>query len=283
MQKIKTYEIDELANLVPMASKLELEALMEDIRNNGQQQPALIFNGKIIDGRNRQVACKELGIELKVEEISENKSRLDVINLVKSMTTRRSLSTTQAAMSAIKEIHLIDEMKSTDSTVEKLTKKEAAKKWAVSKRLVERASKIYNIDQEIAKDLFDGKTVSLYDEEKHTRIVTNKITTIERLLQQTKSTNRVKVLEDHSSNLRADEEKKKYKIDFNDYLPDVDVQEYFWKQYKDLNEIPILKRDIASLLTKVANINEELEEAKKTKEVRRVLFKVSFDNVAEEY
>ncbi|WP_081057895.1 ParB N-terminal domain-containing protein [Burkholderia vietnamiensis] len=41
---------------------MEFEALKEDIRQNGQQVPISLYHNKVVDGRNRLRACRELGI-----------------------------------------------------------------------------------------------------------------------------------------------------------------------------------------------------------------------------
>ena len=55
-----------LTNRMPIKSEHEYQALKESIRINGLQQPLVRFEGKILDGRHRLRACKELGIPVAV-------------------------------------------------------------------------------------------------------------------------------------------------------------------------------------------------------------------------
>jgi ParB-like chromosome segregation protein Spo0J len=43
----------ELANLMPMIEGKKVEELMESVRKGGLQYPIILFEGKILDGRNR--------------------------------------------------------------------------------------------------------------------------------------------------------------------------------------------------------------------------------------
>jgi ParB-like chromosome segregation protein Spo0J len=63
------YPIHPAADLFPMMTPEEYEALKEDIRQHGQHEWATLLDGKIIDGRNRYRACRELGIETEFCEL----------------------------------------------------------------------------------------------------------------------------------------------------------------------------------------------------------------------
>jgi hypothetical protein len=63
------YPIHPAADLFPMMTPEEYEALKEDIREHGQHEWATLLDGKIIDGRNRYRACRELGIETEFCEL----------------------------------------------------------------------------------------------------------------------------------------------------------------------------------------------------------------------
>lgn len=51
------------ADLFPSMSAEQYEALREDIKKNGVREPIRIYKGQIIDGKHRQRACIELGID----------------------------------------------------------------------------------------------------------------------------------------------------------------------------------------------------------------------------
>src|SRR5690349_10273152 len=51
----------ELADLLPMMEKSEFEGLKADIAKRGILDPIVLFQGKILDGRNRYKAGKEVG------------------------------------------------------------------------------------------------------------------------------------------------------------------------------------------------------------------------------
>lgn len=89
-------EIHPDANTVRMMDQAEFAALREDIREHGQLVPATICQGKLLDGRNRQRACIELGIPLRVENAGD--SDVDTVAMVYSLNvTRRHLNTAERA------------------------------------------------------------------------------------------------------------------------------------------------------------------------------------------
>jgi ParB-like chromosome segregation protein Spo0J len=57
-----------IADVWPMMDADKLNELAEDIRKNGQLVPVWLFEGKILDGRNRWAACKIAGVEPKTKE-----------------------------------------------------------------------------------------------------------------------------------------------------------------------------------------------------------------------
>jgi hypothetical protein len=57
-----------LAELFPLMTGADFEALVDDIQTNGQHHPVVTLDGKILDGRNRYRACMQIGIEPRMEE-----------------------------------------------------------------------------------------------------------------------------------------------------------------------------------------------------------------------
>ena len=94
---MKTHPV---ADLYPLNQE-NVDAIAADIKANGQKLPILTLgDGRIVDGRNRYMACKKLGITPKTECIENGKTLSDEELYVVAMTyneKRRQLSKMQAA------------------------------------------------------------------------------------------------------------------------------------------------------------------------------------------
>jgi hypothetical protein len=84
-----------IANLFPLMTEPELAALAEGIlANKGLQVPILLFEGKILDGRNRYIACTKAGVTPRTEVF--NGSWTEAMRMVWSLNIRRRhLTSTQ--------------------------------------------------------------------------------------------------------------------------------------------------------------------------------------------
>lgn len=87
------------ADLFPALAAMDLEALTADIAAQGLREPIWLYEGKILDGRNRYRVCQALGIACPTREYTGG----DPLGFVVSMNLqRRHLTEGQRAMVAAK-------------------------------------------------------------------------------------------------------------------------------------------------------------------------------------
>lgn len=95
MTKTKPYLFHELSSVFPLIEGEEFDLLVKDIKEHGQLEEGVLFEGKILDGRNRYRACKILNIPFKAKEFGNNISPLDYI--ISTNLHRRHLTIAQRA------------------------------------------------------------------------------------------------------------------------------------------------------------------------------------------
>ncbi len=135
--QMSEYEFHPLCKMFPVMPDDQLTDLSEDIKRTGQRQPILLLDGKIIDGRNRYLACVRAEVAPKFKAFKG-----DAMELVKSLNVfRRHLTDDQRAMFAAE---LVDAGKGRPKMGRNgpFTKSKAAKAFKVSDRSVKRALKI---------------------------------------------------------------------------------------------------------------------------------------------
>lgn len=88
-----------LAGVFPPMVGPEMEDLVFDIRYHGLQEPVTVYQGMIVDGLNREAACKEAGVPIRTEDWDEQGSLLDFI--VSKNLHRRQLNPSQKALVAV--------------------------------------------------------------------------------------------------------------------------------------------------------------------------------------
>lgn len=89
-----------LAELLPMMSGEELACLTDDIDANGQREPIVLFEGKILDGRNRYAAC----LKLQRKPVTRNfdpKKEGTPLSYIVSKATHRHMTDSQKACAAV--------------------------------------------------------------------------------------------------------------------------------------------------------------------------------------
>jgi hypothetical protein len=66
-----TYEFHPIAEIFPMLEEKDLKALAEDINAKGLKEPITLYEGKILDGRNRYRACELAELDLEPDDITQ--------------------------------------------------------------------------------------------------------------------------------------------------------------------------------------------------------------------
>jgi hypothetical protein len=59
---MKTYKFHPLADLFPLMRGSDFAALLGDIQSNGLREKIVLYQGKILDGRNRYRACRKAAV-----------------------------------------------------------------------------------------------------------------------------------------------------------------------------------------------------------------------------
>jgi ParB-like chromosome segregation protein Spo0J len=135
----RTYEYHDLANIFPMLNGDEAKALAHDIFEYGLHEPITVFEGKILDGRNRYIACLEVGVEPRFTPYKGVNPAAYVVSL---NLKRRHLDESQRAMVAKKLAILEHGQRQSGKFAGVTTQAEAASMLNVSERSVRTAGAV---------------------------------------------------------------------------------------------------------------------------------------------
>lgn len=169
------YEPHEYANLFPMMSGDELKTLVEDMLRNGfdESSPIVLFQNKILDGRNRLKAA----IEAKVKPVFDTFKGSDPLGFViRHNLNRRHLTSSQrAAVGVDLEAVIAKEAKEKEherkTTFQKIEKspvhaaKEAAKALGTNTQYIVDAKKVKEADPRMFEQVLAGN-LTLVDAKK---------------------------------------------------------------------------------------------------------------------
>jgi len=118
------YTTHPIARLLPILSGSDLEALVKDIKAHGQREPIRLYEGQILDGRNRYVACKRAGVKPAYADWRPQDGESAVDYVLSMNAHRRHLSESQRAMVAARtpEYYALEAQKRTTAPPAKPTR-----------------------------------------------------------------------------------------------------------------------------------------------------------------
>lgn len=99
--EIQQKEYHELSNVFPLLEGPEFDALVADIKAYGLENPIVLYDGKILDGRNRFRACNEAEVVAKFTLFDGADPKLFVL---RQNVLRRNLTKSQKAVYAVEYI-----------------------------------------------------------------------------------------------------------------------------------------------------------------------------------
>lgn len=102
------YEDHPLAAIFPLLAEEELAELAVDIKENGLKQAIVLYEHKILDGRNRYRACLSVNVKPRFEQYAGQAPLADIISW---NAKRRHLSKTQVAAILLDALPLLEKEK----------------------------------------------------------------------------------------------------------------------------------------------------------------------------
>ena len=133
------YPAHPLADIFPMLDDVNLRTLSLDIKENGQFEPILLLDGKVLDGRNRQAACALAGVKPFYEQFTLS----DPLTYVLSKNLhRRHMNEAQRALAAASIVDWEFGLNQHTANIANVQTRRAAEKLTISERSVHSAKRI---------------------------------------------------------------------------------------------------------------------------------------------
>jgi protein gp37/ParB-like chromosome segregation protein Spo0J len=132
-------EFHPIAEVWPLLDDDALKALAEDIKANGLEHPIVLYEGKVLDGRNRYRACEMAGVEPRYVAYDGNDPVGKAISLNEQ---RRHLDTSQRALVAARLATLREGRPAKTGEISPVSQGRAAEVMNVSRDSVKFAAKV---------------------------------------------------------------------------------------------------------------------------------------------
>jgi hypothetical protein len=136
------FEFHPLANLFPLMTEAETNDLGEDMLKNTQLVPIKVYDGMILDGRNRYNACLLKDIEPRFDYLRHTTYETARDLVISLNLKRRHLDASQRGMMAAKLANMVVGRPSETATIGAISDGRAARLLNVSERSVERAKAV---------------------------------------------------------------------------------------------------------------------------------------------
>ena len=150
-----------LAAIFPELPPEEFNQLVQDIRERGQLEPIILYDGQILDGQNRYKACQTLGIKPRFEQFDAILAKRSPEEFVLSRNLRRRhLSGGQKAAIALDWSERIDLSPKVEKSKAlgrpKGTIPDAAKKIGISEQRVFEVRQVRDINLKLYQEVKSG-------------------------------------------------------------------------------------------------------------------------------
>lgn len=158
-KEIKTHWV---ADIFPL-NQSDVDAIADDIKEHGQKIPIRqLEDGRIVDGRNRWLACHQIGIEPLAETIEGEPTAEELLNLVASLNgKRRQLTPGQRACAAAEVIvRLPKKARGKSKRPESRRLDEVRQRFNAGKSATEQALRLFRDHRQLFERAKAGETIS---------------------------------------------------------------------------------------------------------------------------
>lgn len=131
------------AEVFPLLEGADLDALAADIKDHGLREPIWLYDGQVLDGRNRFLACCAAKVEPRYRAFDGTDAEA-LAFVVSANIQRRHLTVQQRAMAAARIAALGEGRPSKTASRDAVSQAVAAEKFDVSRESVQRARKVIN-------------------------------------------------------------------------------------------------------------------------------------------
>ena len=162
-QEPVSMEYHELSTIFPSFKDTEeYSGLVESIKEYGLNHPILVWQGKIIDGRHRHMACKEAGVEPEYQYLPDDtdfeavKDRVVAENFLRRELTIGQRAMTASALANMSVGRNWDQNSNCANLRDNTSNQEAADRLGVSPRSVKTAKEVKRDAPDLAAKVSDG-------------------------------------------------------------------------------------------------------------------------------